>query len=166
MRHKPSSFLRSFRRLRRLGLLAPLGFGLALGACAPKLGDGCKQGIDCDVRNARVCDRSQPGGYCTIPNCKPGDCGDEGVCVRFRPDQPRLSVNYCMLKCGSSSDCDRDAYYCRSAAEINALLSPDAGAEEDASSDDETADQVIGGNRVAEVLDGDGTRKFCLAKQE
>ncbi|HEX6244989.1 MAG TPA: hypothetical protein VFZ61_28910, partial [Polyangiales bacterium] len=141
-------------------VLALGGLGLSFAACAPRLGDGCKQGIDCDVRNQRVCDRSQPGGYCTIPNCKPGDCGDDGVCVRFRPDQPRLSVNYCMLKCNSTSDCDRDAYYCRSADAINALLSPDAGAE------DETDDQIIGGNRVAEVLDGDGTRKFCIAKQE
>ena len=170
MRHKPSFFLRAFGSIATLRrALALGGLGIVLGSCAPKLGDGCKQGIDCDVRNQRICDRSQPGGYCTIPNCKPGDCGDDGVCVRFRPDQPRLSVNYCMLKCGSTSDCDRDAYVCRSAKAVNDLLAPDAGggSEADAGTDeDETAGQVVGGNRVAEVLDGDGTAKFCIAKQE
>ena len=158
MRHKPSSFLRSFRRLRRLGLLAPLGFGLALGACAPKLGDGCKQGIDCDVRNQRICDRAQPGGYCTIPNCKPGDCGDDGVCVRFRTDEPRLSVTYCMLKCSDGSDCDRDAYVCRSAQRLN-----DDFQKEHCPTGEEGA---LCTRQVAEVLDGSGGAKFCISKPE
>lgn len=113
-------------------------------ACSPKLGDGCKQGIDCSVRGDRVCDRAQPGGYCTIPNCKPGDCGDEGVCVRFQPEQPRLSSTYCMAKCGNTGDCDRDAYVCRSAEKINA--------------------ESLEGD-LAEVLDGDGTQKFCTVKE-
>jgi hypothetical protein len=119
------------------GLLA-----LVSSACAPKLGDGCKQGIDCDVRNQRICDRSQPGGYCTIANCKPGDCGDEGVCVRFRPDEPRLSTTFCMAKCGNTADCDRDAYVCRNADQVN----------------DKSETTLV------EVLDGRGGAKFCTTK--
>jgi hypothetical protein len=145
MRHKLSTFSAA---------LWPLAL-LALGACAPKLGDDCSQGIDCDVRNQRICDRAQPGGYCTIPNCKPGECGDDGVCVRFRPDEPRLSVTYCMLKCGSNRDCDRDAYVCRSAEDLN---NPDV-----LMSDlEEPRDGRL--PRVAEVLDGSGGAKFCIAK--
>jgi hypothetical protein len=147
MRHKPS-----FVALISLVLW---GAALASTGCAPKLGDGCKQGIDCDVRNQRICDRTQPGGYCTIPNCKPGDCGDEGVCVRFRPDEPRLSVTYCMAECSSTSDCDRDAYVCRSAESLNTNQS--------GNTDNEGGESTA---RVAEVLDGKGTAKFCTAKGE
>jgi hypothetical protein len=116
-----------------------------LSACGPKFGDGCKTSTDCSVRNDRICDRSQPGGYCTIANCKPGDCGDDGVCVRFRPDEPRLSVSYCMAKCDNTGDCDRDAYVCRSAARL-----------------DDAADE---GEAFAEVLDGSGKAKFCIGKE-
>jgi hypothetical protein len=117
----------------------------SLGACGPKFGDGCKNSTDCSVRNDRICDRSQPGGYCTIANCKPGDCGDDGVCVRFRPAEPRLSTSYCMAKCDSTSDCDRDAYVCRSAARLNGDMP---------------------GEDFAEVLDGSGRSKFCVAREE
>ena len=113
-------------------------------ACAPKLGDGCSTSTDCSIRGDRICDKAQPGGYCTIANCKPGDCGDEGICVRFRPNEPRLSTTYCMAECSSSSDCSRDNYTCRSAAQIN-----------EQSSDGD----------IAEVLDGNGGGKFCTVRE-
>lgn len=120
-------------------------FALCAAACAPRLGDGCKTTTDCSVQGTRICDRAQPGGYCTIANCKRGDCGDEGVCVRWRPSEPRLSASYCMAKCSSTSDCDRDAYVCRNAEQIK----------------DEN-----GGVELAEVLDGSGGAKFCTVKQD
>lgn len=130
----------------KLSLTLSAVFALcSLGACGPKFGDGCKNSTDCSVRNDRICDRSQPGGYCTIANCKPGDCGDDGVCVRFRPAEPRLSTSYCMAKCGSTSDCDRDAYVCKSAASLN---------------------EDMPGEDFAEVLDGSGRSKFCVAREE
>lgn len=153
MRHKPS-----FASLISLALCT-LGAALSSGGCAPKLGDGCKQAVDCDVRGTRICDRTQPGGYCTISGCKPGDCGDEGVCVRFRPDEPRLSVTFCMAKCSSTSDCDRDAYVCRSAAAVNAEQTDSTDGLDD---DDEQNQSML---RVAEVLDGSGKAKFCTAKE-
>lgn len=117
-------------------------FALCASACAPRLGDGCETSTDCSATGSRICDTAQPGGYCTIANCKPGDCGDEGVCVRFRPAVPRLSTSYCMAKCKNTRDCDRDAYTCSTAAKVN----------------DETADLV-------EVLDGSGGAKFCIVKE-
>ena len=112
--------------------------------CAPKLGDGCTTRADCSVNNDRDCDRSQPGGYCTIENCEPDSCGDEGVCVRFKPDEPRLSSNWCMATCSETGDCDRDRYVCRSASQLN--------------------DDDPGAPRVAEVLEGRKSQKFCVVK--
>jgi hypothetical protein len=123
---------------------------LALSACGPKFGDGCKNSTDCSVQNTRICDRSQPGGYCTIANCKPGDCGDDGVCVRFRPAEPRLSTSYCMGKCDTTSDCDRDAYYCKSAQQLTDDMN--IGVDDDEK------------EPFAEVLDGSGKAKFCVAR--
>jgi hypothetical protein len=162
MRHKLSlsrstaflvSLARGTARFDRMS--ASVACLLALSACGPKFGDGCKTSTDCSVRNDRICDRAQPGGYCTISNCKPGDCGDDGVCVRFRPDEPRLSVTYCMAKCDNTRDCDRDAYVCRSAEQLKQELemSNEAG---------EAADE---GENFAEVLDGSGKAKFCIGKE-
>lgn len=117
--------------------------GLAWG-CAPKLGDDCRTNVDCSVNPGRFCDRSQPGGYCTIANCEPNSCGEEGVCVRFKPDEPRLSSSWCMANCSRTSDCGRDAYVCRSASALN--------------------ENTPSGDRTAEVLDGRTNAKFCVVK--
>lgn len=146
MRHKQSLSPRALF----LRASAGLGAVLALSACGPKFGDGCKNSTDCSIQNTRICDRSQPGGYCTIANCKPGDCGDDGVCVRFRPAEPRLSTSYCMGKCDTTSDCDRDAYVCKSAQQLTD--------DQNMSEDDEDAEPF------AEVLDGSGKAKFCVAR--
>ncbi len=122
-------------------LLAALAAALFV-ACAPKLGDGCTTNVDCSVNGDRFCDLSQPGGYCTIPNCEPGSCGDDGVCVRFKPDEPRLSSTWCMAKCTQNKDCNRDRYECKSSAQLN------EGAPEDMS--------------VAEALEGKASGKFCV----
>jgi len=113
-------------------------------ACAPKLGDGCKTSTDCSVRGDRICDKAQPGGYCTIANCTPGDCGDEGICVKFRPNEPRLSSSYCMAKCDTTADCARDRYVCRNAEQIN-----------EASEDGD----------LAEATEGSASAKFCTVKE-
>lgn len=116
-------------------------------ACAPELGDGCKQSSDCSINGDRTCDRSQPGGYCTIVDCSPEACGDEGYCVRFNPDEPRLARDFCMKKCSKNRDCDRDRYVCRSTADLNPP--EDAGLP-----------------RVAEILDKKVNGKFCVVDEE
>jgi hypothetical protein len=129
-------------------------FFACLAACAPKLGDGCKRDTDCSVNRDRTCDLAQPGGYCTIADCVPGSCGDEGVCVRWQPAEPRLARAWCMASCGNTGDCDRDRYVCRSADQLNEAL------------EDPARDDGAGAARVAEVLDDDKNDKFCVVKSE
>lgn len=145
--------------LRRTGpllqLSACVGALFTLSACGPKFGDGCKNSTDCSVSNTRICDRSQPGGYCTIANCKPGDCGDDGICVRFHANEPRLAVTYCMGKCDNTKDCDRDEYVCRSAQQLNE--STITGAVDD--------NAPVADEAFVEVLEGSGNQKFCVVKE-
>ena len=45
-------------------------------------------GADCDPTNGtRVCDLSQPGGYCLVDGCDAQSCPEDSVCVRFFPEQ-------------------------------------------------------------------------------
>jgi hypothetical protein len=98
--------------------------GASLAGCQPKIGDACELATDCSATGARLCDRSMPGGYCTLFNCEPGSCPeDEGVCVAFDPEldpacgplddaQPaRFLRTFCMAPCGSGDDC-REGYAC------------------------------------------------------
>jgi hypothetical protein len=121
--------------MRRLGtpsllvvaVLAMLGVG-----CKAKIGDKCTLSTDCSVTGDRLCDTSQPDGYCTIFNCEPGRCPDEAICVAFRevadgtqvacqdPQRwARFERSFCMRTCSSNSDC-RDGYTC---ADETALVS-------------------------------------------
>jgi hypothetical protein len=137
----------STRALRPAGKFAVVALCLVAAACSPKLGDGCKHSTDCSINGDRTCDTSQPGGYCTIPDCEPNSCPDNGRCVQFQPDQPRLSRSWCMAPCGSSKDCHRHAYVCRSADQLN----------------EEAMDM---NDPLAIVLDDNPDRKFCVAKKE
>lgn len=77
---------------------------LALAACAAQIGDACTTNADCGA--GRICDRSQPGGYCTLAACDRVECPAESVCVDFG-NQTR----YCMQKCGAFAFC-RDDFVC------------------------------------------------------
>jgi hypothetical protein len=88
--------------------LTPLASG-----CAPRIGDGCYSQTNCSINGDRVCDITQPGGYCTVFDCSPDTCPDDSVCVRFEPDTARLSRNVCMRRCSSDGDCRTDkGYHC------------------------------------------------------
>jgi hypothetical protein len=92
----------------------------SLSGCTRGIGDGCETALNCSASASRLCDRTQPGGYCTLAGCQEGSCPDEAVCVTFwrntdrsEVDRNRLSVNYCMRKCDDRSDCrDDDGYVC------------------------------------------------------
>jgi len=91
-------------------VLTLLGFiCLALPACQAKIGDSCDNNVDCSPDGDRICDLSQPGGYCTIPDCAPDTCPGEAVCVQFW-DGPHTR-SWCMKECGSDGGC-RGKYYC------------------------------------------------------
>jgi hypothetical protein len=91
-----------------LGLLL-VGAG-ALG-CKPQVGDSCKLSTDCSVSGDRLCDTSQPDGYCTIFNCEPDTCPGESICVEFHPSSSRLKRRFCLASCVANADC-RPGYAC------------------------------------------------------
>jgi hypothetical protein len=109
------------RRLRipLLGWLLPAGF-LALAACTPEIGDKCILSTDCSLRGDRLCDTSQPGGYCTIFNCRGNGC-PTASCILFQPSvqgcgfddrsPSRTGRSFCVGYCESDEDC-RDGYVC------------------------------------------------------
>ena len=104
----------------RLSCLWPyLCVAISLAGCAPAIGDACETPLDCSSQGSRLCDRTQPGGYCTVRGCEQGTCPEDSVCVAFRPCAERLAVTYCMLKCSDSSDCrDDEGYHCTSAEQF------------------------------------------------
>ena len=109
-------------------LSRPVRFWSLLGltsllACQPQIGDDCKTSINCSQSGDRLCDRTQPEGYCTIYNCTPGSCPDNSVCVGFAASLSvapecsndtqvsRFQRTFCMAECDANSDC-RSSYAC------------------------------------------------------
>jgi hypothetical protein len=92
--------------------------------CTPEIGDKCVLSTDCSIRGDRLCDTSQPGGYCTVFNCRGDSCPDKAACVLFNgaiqgcgfddragPFGSRTARSFCVARCFSNSDC-RDDYVC------------------------------------------------------
>src|SRR5262249_27604572 len=104
--------------LTRLSWTIPIS--LLLLGCAPKIGKSCTLSTDCSQLGDRLCDTTQPGGYCTIFHCEPDTCPDSG-CVGFYAQldpacgtsddgrTPRFERTFCMAKCSNSC---RDGYEC------------------------------------------------------
>lgn len=126
---------------------------VSVSACAPELGDGCERTQQCSVNLDRTCDLSQPGGYCTVPDCEADTCPEDGRCIRFQPDEPRLARSWCMAECERSGDC-RDKYVCRNADELN----------REPGNEDEVA--PLQSVRVAESLDAKKSRRFCVGEKD
>lgn len=80
-------------------LLTILAAGLAASACSKKIGDGCSTNIDCQQNGTRICDLSQPGGYCTVDGCDENSCPSESICVRF------FDQKYATVECGDQLPC-------------------------------------------------------------
>ncbi len=89
-------------------------------ACSPDIGDDCVVSTDCSSVGDRLCDTSQPGGYCTIFNCEPDTCPDDSLCVSFhnagsgafcQADNDRFQRPFCMAPCSGDGDC-RSGYGC------------------------------------------------------
>jgi hypothetical protein len=98
-------------------------FALFVIGCGPAIGDDCTNSLKCSAQNNRICDRQQPGGYCTLIGCENDSCPDQAVCVTFRPEPLRFASTWCMAACSDSSDCrESDGYRCRSASQLNNLL--------------------------------------------
>lgn len=99
---------------------------ILMGGCAPKIGAKCLVSSDCATNGSRVCDTSQPDGYCTIFNCTDDSCPNNAACVVIDPGVPGCSYNdygipsrssrtLCLATCNSDSDCRQDnGYICAS----------------------------------------------------
>jgi hypothetical protein len=96
----------------------------AVAACTPSIGDKCVLSTDCSTRGDRLCDTSQPDGYCTQFNCAKNSCPDEAACVLFNAGVPgcgyddrsggygsRIARSFCVSKCSNNDDC-RGGYIC------------------------------------------------------
>ncbi len=98
---------------------------LAAAGCSPEIGDACVTSLDCSQQGDRLCDTSQPDGYCTVFDCQPDGCPGAAVCVRFGseldpscasndvvdPRWPRFERAFCLAACASDEDC-REGYRC------------------------------------------------------
>ncbi|CAN5707176.1 hypothetical protein BH09MYX1_BH09MYX1_67590 [soil metagenome] len=107
----------------RVALLGALFFGaFALAGCTPSIGDECQLSTDCSRTGDRLCDTSQPSGYCTLFNCQGDGCPAPSVCVQFAGTIPgctyddrrpsRVGRSMCLAPCDDDSDC-RVGYVCR-----------------------------------------------------
>jgi hypothetical protein len=128
------------RRPRLVALLAALALGASLAGCTPSIGDACSFATECSARGDRICDTTQPGGYCTVANCGRGTCPEGSVCVLFGAREPgcptndrdsqRLGKAYCMLSCAGGGEC-RAGYACASPTRLpwaGSLLDDDPNA--------------------------------------
>jgi hypothetical protein len=101
-----------------------LGAFLFLLGCQPSIGDHCIQSTDCSATGERLCDTSQPNGYCTIFNCQPNRCPSGSGCVATNPSAfgcpyddrhapSRFSRQLCLKTCTQDSDCrEGEGYGC------------------------------------------------------
>lgn len=107
-----------------LAALAIAAFVLA--GCTPGIGDRCTLSTDCSVQGNRLCDTSQPNGYCTLTPCTANSCPDNAACVEIGASVPgcayddyaapsRVGTSMCLKTCNSDSDCRQsDGYSCAS----------------------------------------------------
>lgn len=122
-RPTPFRFLRTVTRYE-WAALAFSAFALGLAGCQSSIGDGCVLSTDCSIRGDRLCDTSQPGGYCTQFPCRGNLCPDEAACVLFNSSIPgcgyddragstgsRAARQFCVASCKSNGDC-RPGYVC------------------------------------------------------
>jgi len=110
-------------RVASIRLSGALALGWLLMGCLPKVGDHCTTSLDCSQTGQRICDVSQPGGYCTVFNCEPDTCPDSSACVAFNNnldpacaghddgEWPRFERTFCVKPCSADSDCRTDQGY-------------------------------------------------------
>lgn len=110
--------------LRTPAVLLGLATAMGLAGCQPKIGDSCTLSTDCSTAGDRLCDTSQPQGYCTVFNCRANLCPDKAACVMFNAAIPgcgfddrngsfgsRAARSFCLARCESDTDC-RVGYRC------------------------------------------------------
>jgi hypothetical protein len=119
-------FARLARRWAPSPRFALVCAAVALVGCAPKIGDHCLTSTDCATNGSRICDTSQPDGYCTVFNCADDTCPNNAACVVLMPSVPgcpydeydtpsRSTRTLCLATCNNDSDCrTNEGYVCAS----------------------------------------------------
>jgi hypothetical protein len=74
--------MRPFMRSLALFALATFAATFAVG-CGYQIGESCIVDTDCSADGSRVCDQTEPSGYCTILGCDYNTCPENSECVRF-----------------------------------------------------------------------------------
>jgi hypothetical protein len=138
----------------KLRVVLVLALGLA--GCGPEIGDECETSTDCSQTADRLCDVSQPGGYCTVFNCEPSGanpvakCPDESACVAFAVEPSPIdgcanalgatpyTKSFCLKKCDNGDDC-RSGYACL-----------------------DVAAEASHGDKLFSAVDLDGPTKVCV----
>ncbi len=69
--------------------------------CSPQIGDACEHDENCP--SGSFCDRSVENGFCTITDCRIGECPSESVCVEYARHEA-----FCMRSCEVDDDCRGD----------------------------------------------------------
>jgi len=95
----PRRFLFSIIALLRLPRtrLALCWFALVLTAglgvgCGHNVGDSCRVSSDCDpTGGTRICDVSQPGGYCLVEGCDEYSCPSDSASITPGPTTCRTA---------------------------------------------------------------------------
>ena len=128
---------------RTLLIMAALAALAVAAGCSPKIGDNCSVSTDCSATGDRLCDITEPGGYCTVFNCEPDSCPDSAACVNFgstlssvvdpndpsKPIDPACTLgqgnspyqrSFCLANCESDSDC-RGGYRCIDPAAVDGV---------------------------------------------
>jgi hypothetical protein len=70
--------MRPFMRSIVFVVLASVAAG-----CGYQIGESCIVDTDCSADGSRVCDETEPSGYCTIIGCDYNTCPESSECVRF-----------------------------------------------------------------------------------
>ncbi len=116
-----------------LVLLSLVAFG-----CSPKIGDSCTVSTNCSASGDRLCDITEPGGYCTIFNCEPDTCPADSACINFGTELSSVDRcqssqgnspyqrSFCMASCSVDGDC-RGGYKCQAANALGAVLADNTG---------------------------------------
>lgn len=119
-----SALLKCLVAIAPIASVAAFASGALLGGCTPEIGDRCVLSTDCSTRGDRLCDTSQPQGYCTQFNCAKNSCPNDGACLLFNASVPgcgyddragnygsRVARSFCVATCDTNEDC-RSGYVC------------------------------------------------------
>jgi hypothetical protein len=132
------------RKLARAPLPLALALVLSGAGCGAKIGDSCQTAADCSQSGGRICDLSQPGGYCTILGCNETTCPSEATCIRYFPVEylSKPCNPFCEDRACGGPDAGADAAACPLICDQGSATSAPSDPCPNGPSNDCTADEI------------------------